>query len=152
MKKENYLSENADRDFTASAFIIRNNRILLLKHDKLGKWLPPGGHIEGGETPDEAAIRETREEVGLEVELVDSNFEEHSGSFDLPKPFNVNLHRIEDDHWHCDFCFEMEIVDKTEATHSGEHSGTKWFSKDELLQEDNMPENVEASALKLLEF
>ena len=148
---ERHLPVDADRDFTASAFIVRNNRLLLLKHDKLEKWLPPGGHIEEGETPDEAAIRETKEEVGFEVEIMNNNFEEHDTSFDLPEPFNVNLHRIEDGHWHCDFCFLTEIVDKNAATHSHEHSGTKWFSKEELKNEENMPENVRNTGLKALD-
>jgi 8-oxo-dGTP pyrophosphatase MutT (NUDIX family) len=151
MKTESYLPEGADRDFTASSYIVRNDRILFLHHDKLGQWLPPGGHIEDGETPDEAALRETREEVGLEVEILNDNFEEFDDSYDLPKPFNVNLHRIEDGHWHCDFCFLAEIVDETAATHSDEHSGTKWFSRKELENEENMPENVKKTGLKIFD-
>jgi 8-oxo-dGTP pyrophosphatase MutT (NUDIX family) len=33
-------------------------------------WLPPGGHVERGEIPDNAAVREVFEETGLNVELV----------------------------------------------------------------------------------
>jgi 8-oxo-dGTP pyrophosphatase MutT (NUDIX family) len=39
----------------------------MLKHKKLGKWLPPGGHIEPNELPDDAACREVLEETGLKV-------------------------------------------------------------------------------------
>jgi 8-oxo-dGTP pyrophosphatase MutT (NUDIX family) len=47
-------------------------------------WLTPGGEIEGGETPVEAAVRELREELGLEVAVVgpdreESNCFEHLG-------------------------------------------------------------------------
>ncbi|MEI7778472.1 MAG: NUDIX hydrolase [Actinomycetes bacterium] len=40
---------------------------LIARHNRSGKllWSLPKGHIEGGETPDEAAIREVREETGI---------------------------------------------------------------------------------------
>src|SRR5688500_10821251 len=46
--------------------------VLLHWHRRLGLWLPPGGHIDPGELPDEAAVRETLEETGLAVELLDA--------------------------------------------------------------------------------
>lgn len=45
-----------------------------------GLWGFPGGHIDEGETPQQAAIREAREEVDVEVELLDP---EHPLMFDL---------------------------------------------------------------------
>ena len=33
----------------------------------MGKWIGVGGHLEKGETPDQAAIREIKEETGLDV-------------------------------------------------------------------------------------
>jgi 8-oxo-dGTP pyrophosphatase MutT (NUDIX family) len=45
-------------------------RILLTKNASFDQWFPPGGHIEPGESPKEAAIREMREETGLVVEPV----------------------------------------------------------------------------------
>ncbi|MEK6836116.1 MAG: NUDIX domain-containing protein [Nanoarchaeota archaeon] len=56
-------------DFTAEAFIVYKNRVLLRKHDKYKIWLSVGGHIELDEEPNEAVIREVKEEVGLNVEL-----------------------------------------------------------------------------------
>ena len=53
-----------------AVFVVRGPRTLLLYHRQHEMWLPPGGHIEPGETPDEAALREVREEAGLEVVLV----------------------------------------------------------------------------------
>lgn len=137
--------ENADRDFTASVFIVRDGEILLMKHSKLGMWLQPGGHVEEGETPDEAARRETREETGVEIEFVEDFVPEDSldETDNLPRPFNINLHPIREDHYHCDFQFLARVREENEASHSHEHDGLKWFSKEELGSGNyEMPENL----------
>jgi 8-oxo-dGTP pyrophosphatase MutT (NUDIX family) len=46
------------------------DRVLLVRHVEGDVWVAPGGMIEPGETPAEAAIREAHEETGCEVELV----------------------------------------------------------------------------------
>ena len=53
------------REFTVAVFVVHEGRVLLLAHPKLGRWLPPGGHIEPNELPDEAAVREVEEETGI---------------------------------------------------------------------------------------
>jgi 8-oxo-dGTP diphosphatase len=54
-----------------AAIIIRNDQVLLIKRKNVhcaGSWSTPGGHLDFGETPEQCAIRETREEVGIEIE------------------------------------------------------------------------------------
>ena len=58
------------RDFAATTFVVDNHQTLLLWHRKLQAWLPPGGHIEANELPEEAAVREVREESGLIVRVI----------------------------------------------------------------------------------
>ncbi|MFB6174900.1 MAG: NUDIX domain-containing protein [Candidatus Nanohalobium sp.] len=144
--------EDADRDFTASAYVIKDGKVLLMKHQKIGLWLQPGGHIEEGEVPPETAERETREETGYKIkftDLPDTEYEEKAE--DLPEQFKVNLHQIEEGHWHCDFAFRAKVEEKIEATHEEEHEGLKWFSKEELESgEFEMPENVKKAALEAL--
>jgi 8-oxo-dGTP diphosphatase len=54
------------RAFSVSIFARHGGAVLLVRHRRLGRWLPVGGEIEAGETPLEAAARELREETGLE--------------------------------------------------------------------------------------
>ncbi len=53
----------------ATVAIIKDGKILLTKRSDFEVWCLPGGHVDEGESVAEAAIREAREEVGLEVEL-----------------------------------------------------------------------------------
>ena len=54
------------RAFSVSIFCRHAGEVLLVRHRRLGIWLPVGGEIEPGETPLEAARRELHEETGLE--------------------------------------------------------------------------------------
>ncbi len=63
-------AEHADPvHLTASGIVIGERGVLLLKHRRLGIWVQPGGHIDTGETPWEAALREVWEETGLQAQL-----------------------------------------------------------------------------------
>lgn len=57
--------------YTAGGMLIHEGKVLLVKHKKLGIWLNPGGHIDEGELPHEAAEREFFEETGVKVQAVD---------------------------------------------------------------------------------
>ncbi len=57
---------------TPSAVVIEEGHILLVHHRRIGAWLPPGGHIDEGELPHEAAIREVFEETGVRVMVLSS--------------------------------------------------------------------------------
>lgn len=63
------LDERADPTHVTGSAIVRDGtgRVLLHRHKRLGRWLQPGGHLEPGEAPWQAAVRETREETGLDA-------------------------------------------------------------------------------------
>jgi 8-oxo-dGTP pyrophosphatase MutT (NUDIX family) len=50
---------------TASGLVIRDGSVLLIFHPYIKQWFQPGGHIDDGEEPIRAAIREVFEETGV---------------------------------------------------------------------------------------
>jgi 8-oxo-dGTP pyrophosphatase MutT (NUDIX family) len=93
------------RHFTVAVFVVHKRRVLLHFHRKLGKWLPPGGHIEDNELPDDAALREVLEETGMRVRLVGG----HGLPIDAPRqlalPAGVQVEPIYPGHEHIDLVY-----------------------------------------------
>ena len=59
--------------YTVDAAIIYNSKILLIERGKypyIGKWALPGGFMDMGETPEQAAIRELKEETGIIIKSI----------------------------------------------------------------------------------
>lgn len=96
------------RDFTVAIFVIQHDHVILHPHAKLGIWLPPGGHIEPGELPDYAAVREVREETGVDVELMGERGigADYPGEpVQLVRPEGIQLESIGPDHEHIDLIY-----------------------------------------------
>jgi len=96
------------RDFTVAVFVAERDHVILHPHAKLGIWLPPGGHIEKNELPDEAAIREVLEETGIDIELVGKRGidADHPGQpVQLVRPEGIQLEVIAPDHQHIDLIY-----------------------------------------------
>lgn len=73
-------SQVLERQYCASAYTIdfKNKKVLLMYNKKLNKWLQPGGHIEYSETPVQTAIRETKEETGINIKIVGTTFDDEN--------------------------------------------------------------------------
>ena len=135
----------ADRlraDWTASVLVLRpDRRILLLRHPKLGVWLGPGGHVEPGETPDEAALREVMEESGLAVELVGARDpaldDPRHGVACLVQPYVIlkeRIHDPRDPHHHLDhiYCARPMGTEAQTVAALADARDVGFFAQDEL--------------------
>ncbi len=134
--------------------MINDEKVLLIHHKKLGIWLPPGGHIERDETPDEALAREFREELGLKIRLLNYSNIPHESKVKryLAVPFCVNVHSV-GDHDHCCFDYVCEALNADELRlNKDELNDYGWFSKEELESDKRLPVDVKHQALKALKF
>jgi 8-oxo-dGTP pyrophosphatase MutT (NUDIX family) len=142
-------------DFTVEVFVVFKNKVLLRFHDKYNIWLSVGGHIELDEDPNQAAIREVKEEVGLDVTLSSSQqqFMYRDDQFvELIPPHGMNRHRISPTHEHVTMVFfGTATSDVVKVEYEGDKSDDwKWLSKEELDSLDLKPD-VKFWATKALE-
>ena len=114
-------------------------------------WLPAGGHIDRDELPHEAALRETREELGLDVALVapqESIASETVESIPQPQHFlleDINVHENGDvGHQHIDFIFYGGATTREIDPEPGEQPADDWtwFSATELRENEEIPADV----------
>ena len=101
------------------AAIIRKGDKIFATQRGYGEWQDwwefPGGKMEVGETPEEALVREIREELSAEISVGELLT---TVEYDYPK-FHLTMH-----------CFLCTLVG--EALHLNEHEAARWLTKDEL--------------------
>ncbi|MCL4363040.1 NUDIX domain-containing protein [Candidatus Marsarchaeota archaeon] len=122
------------------------DEVLLIKHKKLGVWLPPGGHVEAGEFPYEAAVREAKEETGLDIELLGSRAFDYSNdeAATLVKPFATiyeNVPYKDERHIHFDMVYLATSKSGEISLNRDESDGIRWFSYNDV-KNINTFENV----------
>jgi len=130
------------RHFTATTFVVFQNRTVLHFHKSLKMWLPPGGHIDRDERPDRAALREVKEETGLDVILMHEPTQIASeNAIELPRPWHILLENINPYHQHIDLIYFAEAFSDEVRPDEGESTEVWWFTIDEL-SDPNLTEDV----------
>jgi len=142
-------------DFTVEVFIVYRNTVLLRKHDKYKIWLSVGGHIELDEDPNQAAIREVKEEVGLPISLVGEIFDSGNDKDfrELLPPKFLNRHRINETHEHVTMVyFATTSTSEIQQGNTEISDEVHWFTVSELDDPKyELRENIRNYAKQALE-
>jgi ADP-ribose pyrophosphatase YjhB (NUDIX family) len=147
-----HIHGDSEYDFTVSAMIVHDEKVLLLFHHKMHLWLPPAGHVELNETTMEALYREIEEETGLtknHLTLVlpyDDNLSivrEKKQNQVLPVPFDMDVYTVtESGHRHIDLSYIMASDTDEVRPEVGGAEKLQWFALNEIEQLSPMPRKV----------
>jgi 8-oxo-dGTP pyrophosphatase MutT (NUDIX family) len=120
-------------DFTVAIFVVQSGKVLLILHRKLNKWLPLGGHIELDEDPEIAALREAKEESGLDVELLGERPPTtEPGTRALIAPRFLDIHRINETHEHIGMIYWARPKSGSLTLARDEHLDIRWCGGGDL--------------------
>lgn len=119
-------TENTNWGQSVTGVVIRDNKVLLGRHtygNGKGKLIIPGGYVNYGETPQDALIREYREETGIEV-----------------KPLDIIGIRFNMHDWY--IAFRAEYVSGEAVSDGDENSEVLWLPVEEALQRADVPDTT----------
>lgn len=121
-------------DYAADVYIVNEGAVLLRMHEKYDRWFPPGGHVELDEDVAEAALREAKEETGLDVVLLgDEPAVISDEEREVRVPYFINRHRINEVHEHISFeYFGVSDTRELNPAEGEKRDGFKWFTEAEL--------------------
>ena len=125
-------SEDADPvHVTGSAIVVSARGVVLHLHKRMNLWLQPGGHIEPGETPWDAARREAEEETGLTVEFAPPA---GGGPGTPPALAHVDVHAGPRGHTHLDLRYILIAAADDPNPPPGESQDVRWFDWDAAIE------------------
>lgn len=130
----NMLTKKLTKHFVVTGYIVFAGKVLLVAHRKLKKWLPPGGHIEEGEIPEETLMREIAEETGIHATIVAARDTrgDDSGVKSLFLPQHIQVEDMDDVHQHIDLVYFCTASDGNILLEEEKLADARWFLPKEL--------------------
>lgn len=140
--------------WVTTVFLVNDQLEVLLTWNKnLQKWIPVGGHIDPGETPEEAVIREVIEETGFDFEFVPENRVEQSGQIKVINPLRVQIEKVPHHGFHINHIFVGKCTRYSERASTDEEETLRWFNRHYLLNhEEEFLDSVWKNSLKAIEI
>jgi 8-oxo-dGTP pyrophosphatase MutT (NUDIX family) len=114
---------------TGSAIVMGPRGTILHLHKRLNRWMQTGGHLEPGEMPHDAALRESEEETGLEL------WHPAHG----PRLLHVDVHLAAQGHTHLDLRYLLIGPDEDPSPPPGESPYVRWFPWSEAIEGADLP-------------
>ena len=124
---------------TGSAIVVGTRGVVLLRHRRLEMWIQPGGHVDPGETPWDAALREAAEETGLPVSFVTGTGEMVGAGEVVPRLVHVDVHAGGRGHTHLDLRYLLAAPDLDPAPPEGESPDVAWFGWPDAIDRADDP-------------
>ena len=130
---------------TVSGFVVHEGRVALHWHRKLAMWLPAGGHIEEGEDPVQAVLREVSEEFDVEAEVLSLSprVEYEGGPKQLLPPYVILDCWPAPDHGHVDHVYFLRCASGYPGQSHDPENPIHWLDEVSLAQGGWVQDGIE---------
>jgi 8-oxo-dGTP pyrophosphatase MutT (NUDIX family) len=131
-----------EKHFCSSVIILSDSepaKALLVYHRKFDGWQEPGGHMLPDENPVETAIREVKEETGLDVSpYFDSGTSLDERATIVPRPAYIAEEHIDPygkdpEHYHTDLIYSIRVPEQPVKSESRKKHDIGWFTKEQIV-------------------